>query len=64
MGAHTLPMWPLPGASSWEGGTEERNDPGCGPEELSVGTSSGFLFISLCAIFGTVHGTQQMIFKC
>lgn len=31
---------------------------------LSVGASSGFLFISLCAILGTVHGTQRMIFKC
>ena len=47
MGAHTLPLWPLPGASSLEGGTEERSDPGCGPgEAFSKGRSffSSFSF--------------------
>ena len=44
MGAHTLPVWPLPGTSSLEGGTEERNDPGCGPEEAFSG---GFFRLSV-----------------
>ena len=44
MGAHTLPLWPLPGASSLEGGTEERSDPGCGPGEAFSG---GFFRLSV-----------------